>query len=453
MNLANERARLRPAPARRGFTAMGTGMEGWKSRSLLSAVLVCSGLPAAAADLCAVSAYGDGQGNIVVLGAPAAAPATGQRYLMLDGRRGATGDANAPVSCSGDVVSVSSPAGATQRWQRLSTRDTDATFTSAGTKLVGQLIEPAGPADPKRPLVVLVHGSERTMAVAAIYQRMLVAQGISVFAYQKRGTGDSEGEYTQNFELLADDAAAALAKARELAKGRFGRAGYFGGSQGGWIAPLAATRSQADFVAIGFGLVVSPIEEDREQLFDEAHRLQLDPAAMKQVGQLSDATAQLMRAHFSEGFEALAKVRAQVGAAPWAKTISGEFSGDMLRMSDADLRRIGRARFDNLELIWDYDAEAALQRLKVPLLWVLAEQDRAAPIAATRTILGRLRGSGQPIETYLFPDTDHGMVEFRTDAEGNRVSTRITDGYLRLLADWIKQDVHGQYGRARAVSD
>ncbi|AYA90495.1 MULTISPECIES: alpha/beta hydrolase family protein [Stenotrophomonas] len=428
-------------------------MAGWKSRSLLSAVLVCSGLPAAAADLCAVSAYGDGQGNIVVLGAPAAAPATGQRYLMLDGRRGATGDANAPVSCSGDVVSVSSPAGATQRWQRLSTRDTDATFTSAGTKLVGQLIEPAGPADPKRPLVVLVHGSERTMAVAAIYQRMLVAQGISVFAYQKRGTGDSEGEYTQNFELLADDAAAALAKARELAKGRFGRAGYFGGSQGGWIAPLAATRSQADFVAIGFGLVVSPIEEDREQLFDEAHRLQLDPAAMKQVGQLSDATAQLMRAHFSEGFEALAKVRAQVGAAPWAKTISGEFSGDMLRMSDADLRRIGRARFDNLELIWDYDAEAALQRLKVPLLWVLAEQDRAAPIAATRTILGRLRGSGQPIETYLFPDTDHGMVEFRTDAEGNRVSTRITDGYLRLLADWIKQDVHGQYGRARTVSD
>lgn len=69
------------------------------------AVLVCSGLPAAAAELCTASAYGDGQGNIVVLGASAAAPATGQRYLMVDGRRGATGDANAPVSCSDDVVS------------------------------------------------------------------------------------------------------------------------------------------------------------------------------------------------------------------------------------------------------------------------------------------------------------------------------------------------------------
>lgn len=428
-------------------------MAGWKGRSLLWAVLLSWGLPATAAELCTASAYADGQGNIVVLGAPAAAPATGQRYLMLDGRRGATGDANAPVSCSGDVVSFRTPAGTTQRWQRLQTRDTAATFSSAGTTLVGQLIEPAGPADPKRPLVVLVHGSERTMAVAAIYQRMLVAQGISVFAYQKRGTGDSEGEYTQNFELLADDAAAALAKARELAAGRFGRAGYFGGSQGGWIAPLAATRSQADFVAIGFGLVVSPIEEDREQLFDEARRMQLDATAMKQIGQLSDATEQLMRTHFSQGYEALAQVRARIGAAPWAQTISGEYSGDMLRMSDADLRRIGRARFDNLELIWDYDAEAALRRLKVPLLWVLAEQDRAAPIAATRTILERLRASGQPIDTYLFPDTDHGMVEFRTDAEGNRVSTRITDGYLRLLADWIKQEVSGRYGRSRRLSD
>ncbi|WP_251281072.1 hypothetical protein, partial [Enterobacter hormaechei] len=84
-----------------------------------------------------------------------------------------------------------------------------------------------------------------------------------------------------------------------------------------------------------------PIEEDREQLFDEARRMQLDATAMKQVGQLSDATAQLMRTHFNEGFEALAKVRTQIGAAPWAKNISGEYSGDMLRMSDADLRRIG----------------------------------------------------------------------------------------------------------------
>lgn len=124
--------------------------------------------------------------------------------------------------------------------------------------------------------------------------------------------------------------------------------------------------------------MVSPIEEDREQLFDEARRLQLDAADMERIARLSDATARLLSTNFNDGFEELAKVRADIGDAAWAKTIRGEYSGDMLKMSDADLRRIGGARFDNLELIWDYDAEAALRKLKVPLLWVMAGEDQEA---------------------------------------------------------------------------
>ncbi len=409
--------------------------------------------PAMASAACSEGAYADGQGHIAVLGAAAAAPASGLRYLLLDGRRGATGDAQAPVVCAGGQVSLMASEGRLVRLSRIALQVTPAAFSSAGTTLSGQLLEPAGTVDPRRPLVVLVHGSERTRAVSNIYGPMLAAQGISVFSYDKRGTGDSEGEYTQNFELLADDAAAALLQARKMAAGRFGRSGFFGGSQGGWVAPLAATRAPADFVAVGFGLVVSPIEEDREQLFDEARVLQLGAADRERVGRLSDATAQLMRTHFSEGFESLAKVRAEIGDAAWARTIRGEHSGDMLRMSDADLRRIGRARFDNLELIWDYDAEAALRRLNVPLLWVLAGEDQAAPIEATRRILAGLRSNGQTLDIYLFPDTDHGMVEFRSDAQGNRTYTRITDGYLRLLADWIRRQVHGPYGRGKELRE
>ncbi|WP_298673622.1 alpha/beta hydrolase [uncultured Sphingomonas sp.] len=416
------------------------------------ALILGSMISGTASAACAPGAYGDGPDDFVVLGGPASAPASGQRYIFRDGRRGATGDALSPVKCVGDSAAYTAPDGQVKQWPRMATRETDASFNSAATRLTGQLIEPPGPPDPKRPLVVLVHGSERTMAVAAIYGHMLAAQGISVFAYNKRGTGTSEGEYTQNFELLADDAAAALGQARRMAAGRFGRAGFFGGSQGGWVAPLAATRSQADFVAVGFGLVVSPIEEDREQLLDEARALHLDAGATAQVERLSRATARLMRTHFADGFDGLAQVRREIGDAPWAKTIAGEYSGDMLRMSDADLRRIGRARFDNLELIWDYPAEVALRKLKVPLLWVLAAEDREAPIAATRAVLSHLRAARQPIDTYLFPDTDHGMVEFRSNPDGTRTYTRITDGYLKLLADWIKGDVHGGYGRAEKLA-
>lgn len=425
-----QRRRRHPVP---------TGM-----RVLLSLVGLLGSAMASAE--CRPGVYGRGLDAFVVLGSAVAAPGTGQRYLFRDGRRGSTGATDTPLRCADDVVTLIG--GKDGRWPRLATPETDATFTSAATVLRGRLIEPAGPPDPSRPLIVLVHGSEKTPAIGSVYAYMLAAQGVSAFVYDKRGTGASGGEYTQNFELLADDAAAALAEAKRMAAGRFGRAGFFGGSQGGWVAPLAATRSAADFVAIGFGLVVSPIEEDREQLVDEAQRMHLSGQAVARVQQLSDATAAIVRSHFTSGFENLDRIRRAIGDAPWAATIEGEYSGDMLRMSDADLRRIGRARFDNLELIWDYDARAALAKLHVPLLWVLAGEDREAPIAATRTMLSGLKSSGQQVDLYLFPDTDHGMVEFRSNPDGTRTATRITDGYLRLLADWVKRDVRGAYGRA-----
>src|SRR6185369_1904199 len=185
------------------------------------------------------------------------------------------------------VATVTLPDGTARQWVRSSTRETDVTFVSAATKLAGRLIEPPGAVDPKRPLVVLVHGSEKTPAIGSVYAYMLVAQGVSVFVYDKRGTGASDGDYTQNFELLADDAAAALEHARRMAAGRFGRAGFFGGSQGGWVAPLAATRSKADFVAVGFGLVASPIEEDREQMVSEVRAAGLGDDAVALVNRLS----------------------------------------------------------------------------------------------------------------------------------------------------------------------
>lgn len=406
---------------------------------------------ASAAAACAPGAYGTSEREFVVIGNPLPTPVAGQRYLFPDGRRGVTGDPDALATCRDDVATVRAPDGRTVSWPRMPLRETDVRFQSAATTLAGRLIEPMVGSDGNGPLAVMVHGSEKTPALGNVYQYMLAAQGVAAFAYDKRGTGGSGGEYTQNFELLADDAAAAMAQAKSMVGTRYGRLGYFGGSQGGWVAPLAGTRSRADFVAIGFGLVVSPVEEDREQLLDEARRMGLDAAPVALVERLSRATAKLVRSHFAEGYGELAAVKRAIGLASWAATIEGEHSGAMLRMAPADLRRIGRARFDNLELIWDHDAGAVLRRLNAPLLWVLAAQDREAPIGKTRTMLAQLSSAGKPIDAYLFPDTDHGMVEYKTAPDGSRTVTRITDGYLTLLADWMKGRECGPYGRSERL--
>ncbi len=412
---------------------------------LASTLLLLAALPAAPASaqtVCQPGTYAAPDGDFVVLAKSPAVAAPGLRYLFRDGRRGATSDAGVPLACGAGEVTVSG-----KTWKPIAFRETPASFDSVGTNMTGVLIEPPG-ADTKRPLVVMVHGSERTSPIGGVYGYAMAAQGIAVFVYDKRGTGGSDGEYTQNFELLADDAAHALAQARSMAAGRFDRAGFFGGSQGGWVAPLAATRTKADFVAIGFGLVASPIEEDREQMVSEVRAAGLGEDAVALVNRLSAATARLALSNFRDGYDALDAVRRDMAGQPWAAKIEGEYSGAMARMTNDELRRIGRARFDNVELIWDYDAVAALKRLDTPLLWVLAGEDREAPIETTRAALLGLAKAGKPVDVYLFPDTDHGMFEFTTAADGSRSVTRITDGYLKLLGDWIKGDARGAYGRA-----
>ncbi len=418
------------------------------------ATLTCSVLAHSAHAACNQGAYVSERGDFVVVVSLPDPQAPGQRYLFRDGRRGNTSDDKAPLSCTGDAVAIKKSDGSEVRWRQLPLTTTDTRFTSVATELAGRLIEPRS-VNGKRPLVVMVHGSERASALNSSYAYSLAAQDITVFVYDKRGTGSSGGEYTQNFELLAADAAAALTHAKSMTGGRVGRAGYFGGSQGGWVAPLAATRAAADFVAIGFGLVASPIDEDREQMISEARALGLDAGAFALINRLSGATSRLLLSGFSLGYEDLDQVRRELARQPWSQKIRGEYSGEILRMSDEALRRLGRARFDNLELIWDYDAVAALKRVNVPILWVLAGEDREAPIETTRAALLQLKKAGKPIDVYLFPDTDHGMVEFVANPDGSRRITRITDGYLRLLGDWIKAQTAdktaGTYGRAQKL--
>ncbi len=402
---------------------------------------------------CEAGAYGATDQDIVVLTPKDWIPSPGRGYLILDGRYGSTLSPASPITCRAGYVLLTTETSEQIRLEKRDFKRTREEIPVAGAVLVGDLLEPAGRgASPVRPLVVMVQGSETEPAVNNNRAYVLAAQGVSVFTYDKRGTGQSGGVYTQNFELLADDAAAAMAHAQTMARGRFDRSGYWGQSQGGWVAPLAATRSKVDFVAVGFGLVTSPIEEDRDQMLLEAQALRLNDDEKEHIRRLSQATATIVSSHFTSGFEALDVLRKDVGEEKWTHVINGEYSGDMLRMSDSDLRRVGRAVFDNLEIIWDYNSTSVLRGLQIPLLWTIAEKDREAPIDETVASLSDFKKQGKPFDAYIFPDTDHGMYEFVENPDGTRTHTRVTEGYFKLIGDWILGGTKAHYGRSRTLS-
>lgn len=332
--------------------------------------------------------------------------------------------------------------------RRIALQVRDTVFAGdGGTKLVGRLLLPEG--DAVAPLVVLVHGAEDSSARQWDFmQRQLPAEGVAAFVYDKRGTGDSEGRYTQDYSVLANDAVAAMREARRLAGDRAGRSGYRGGSQGGWVAPLAATRMPVDFVVVGYGLAVSAIEEDREatilQMQLKGHGADVIESALEIV----DAAAVVVRSGFSEGIEAFDAIRGKYRDAPWYKDVYGNFTHLLLPHYGDALRALG-ARY-NFGTPWDYDALPVLRRLRTPQLWQLAEADIDAPMAETyRRLRKVVREHGAPITIAVFPGAEHGMTLFESGDDGSRVSTRYPAGYTRMTVDFAKGGFGAAYGDAR----
>lgn len=324
--------------------------------------------------------------------------------------------------------------------------EVDTRFQGSGVTLAGRLTLPAG--DAQVPVVVLVHGAERDSALQRYsLQREFASAGIGVFAYDKRGTGASGGRYTQDYLTLAIDAIHAAREARRLAGARVGRIGYQGGSQGGWVAPLAARIEPLDFVIVSFGLAVSPLEEDREAIAFDMARGGFGADAVAGAMEIADATATLIESDFTEGYAQLEAVKARYRDAPWYPAVRGNFTWYLLATDPDTIRKEAPGLVRGVPA--HYDPMPVLEALDVPQLWLFGGQDRDAPPGETLHRLAVLQRDGRPIVTAVFADADHGMYEFETAANGERVSTRQPDGYFRLMADFILgRSLQPRYGAA-----
>jgi pimeloyl-ACP methyl ester carboxylesterase len=298
------------------------------------------------------------------------------------------------------------------------------------------------------PIVVLVHGSEHISAREYFaLQRLFPAAGIGAFVYDKRGTGASGGRYTQNYLLLADDAIAAMREAKRLAGKRVERIGYQGGSQGGWVAPLAARIEPVDFVIVGFGLAVSPLEEDREAIGLDMTRHGYGASVVTNAMEIADATAAVLLSDFREGYDRVDAVKKKYGGEPWFKYVRGNVSFVILEKSSAELRDIGPTLLPGIPL--QYDPMPVLRNLDMPQLWILGADDIDAPSVETAHRLKELAAAGRRITTVVFPHAEHGIFEYETAPDGTRLSTRQPDGYFRMMRDFI---LSGRIGSSYATA-
>jgi len=139
-------------------------------------------------------------------------------------------------------------------------RELEVAFRSGNVTLAGTLFVPK--VDGPHPGVVLFHGSG-PQSRDSFTGRWFAEQGVAALAYDKRGVGKSSGDFrTVPFTDLVDDGLAGLAflKARSDIDPK--HIGVWGLSQGGWLGPLAASRSKDVAFVIAFsGPGVSPGEQ------------------------------------------------------------------------------------------------------------------------------------------------------------------------------------------------
>jgi pimeloyl-ACP methyl ester carboxylesterase len=311
---------------------------------------------------------------------------------------------------------------------------TETRFKADDAELAGRLLLPAG--DARVPVVVLVHGSEQASGREIFsLQRQFPAAGIGAFVYDKRGTGGSTGTFTHGYRRLAADAAAAVREARRLAGKRVSRAGLHGGSQGGWVAPLAATLTPVDFVIAAYGLAVSPLDEDREAVALDMSRHGFGAEETRKALEVARAVEDIVKANFQQGYAGLEALRAKYSGESWFRYLRGNVTGLLLIEPETFWREKGPVLFAGI--LPDYDPMPVLETLRTPQLWILGADDVDAPPQETWRRLLKLDREGKPITAVMLRGAEHGLYTFELDANGERVSLGLHPEYFGLMRDFI----------------
>lgn len=277
-----------------------------------------------------------------------------------------------------------------QHAERLQYTSEDVTFTSAdGTKLAGRLSLPSFTSP--IPAFMMLHGSEQGTKDNfgnKVMAHFMVSQGIAILNYDKRGVGDSEGVYVEaasegNLKKHAEDAVAGanyLASRPEIDAQRIA---LIGGSQAGWVIPLAAAQSAdiSSFVIIS-GPVTSTHQEDVFSSYtnDGESVTQYDDAEITQR-----------------------------------------------------LRGLKPGGFDPIPI---------LAELEQPGLWLWGSVDKNQPVTFDAENLQALMNAGRDNFSYIiFPYGDHNLNETPNGLFAEMpYSPRVL--FYSSLADWIKTTMH-----------
>jgi len=335
--------------------------------------------------------------------------------------------------------------------------------SQAGVKLAATLTYPesGGPF----PAVVLITGSgpqdrneftfgHRPFLVLADY---LTRRGIAVLCADDRGVGGSTGDWSQaTAEDFAQDALAGVAYLKTRKEVDPARIGLIGHSEGGEVAPLAASQSpDVAFIVLMAGTGLT----GEEVIYLQQERI------LKAQG-ASDETIALSRAESEAIFSA---VKQEPDAAAAEKRIRETMAQLRAGYTEEERKALGlsglseaaaEARLEmelkQVQSPWfryflTYDPKPALMEVKCPVLAIGGEKDlQVPPKENLAAIEEALKAGGHTRYTIKeLPGLNHLFQTAATGSPSEYMKTEetISPSALAVIGDWVLEQMGERAGR------
>jgi uncharacterized protein len=297
--------------------------------------------------------------------------------------------------------------------------------------LAGTLTLPAG--DGPHPAVILIHGSgPEDRHYLEIWVHYFIEQEMAVLAYDKRGVGASTGDWKRsNFEDLAGDVEAMFSVLKKNRNVDAKRIGLWGVSQGGWIAPIVASRhDDVAFIILHAGPAVTVAQQGLQHLEYELRARGLPMHEIQQALALQKLDDQFTRT--GKGWDQLQKEYGKALAAKGRLVEAPE-------PKDSWFRTFYRG-------IIDFDPIPFWEKVHCPVLAFYGEMDWIVPPEENQRVLRKAleKAGNKDYRIVVLPMANHLFLQAETGTMAEFPSLKnFVPQYFSLMAEWITKRTKG----------
>lgn len=288
----------------------------------------------------------------------------------------------------------------------------DVTFTSEdGISLAGTLLMPEGEAP--HAAVVMLHGSgpeDRRGPGYRILSNQIARSGVAVLFYDKRGVGESGGDFASaRYPDFVNDAIAAvnfLAKRSDIDASRIG---LHTNSEGGWFGPEVAVRT--GHVAFIFNRVAPPFAWIDNVLWEVRNDALAAGVPESEIDRVVDVRRRSWHYYLD------AHADPSLSSGPTRDAINAELQrviADVPNAGEAlpnELVAYDPADYRDLAAEIGYNPIPFLEQLEIPLLYTFGETDINVPTREAVEFLEAFRRQNdKEIEILVFDGVGHSMA-------------------------------------------